>query len=208
MLKNVPVDMQNLPFNFKITVKRLLDIKGCGWESLMKNVTLGNVTMSHRTRERPAECLASLPLNYDRCRIPEGATQPPASDRRWTPRRPISVAYYNIHIIRYSAQVRDRDQNGESKGAPYRSTHVQSMNNIVADANKFTSTVRRPCTEYIPLAPMQVIKCRAFKQPRKPPCSVRDHCAAVKVRPQPRFPTAGGRLLSTAVTRRCGRGDF
>ncbi|GBP56821.1 hypothetical protein EVAR_41457_1 [Eumeta japonica] len=24
---------------------------GCGWESLMKNVTLGNVTMSHRTRE-------------------------------------------------------------------------------------------------------------------------------------------------------------
>ncbi|GBP51004.1 hypothetical protein EVAR_37161_1 [Eumeta japonica] len=34
--------------------------KGCGWESLMKNVTLGNVTMSHRTRERPAECLASL----------------------------------------------------------------------------------------------------------------------------------------------------
>ncbi|GBP32813.1 Poly polymerase [Eumeta japonica] len=34
--------------------------QGCGWESLMKNVTLGNVTMSHRTRERPAECLASL----------------------------------------------------------------------------------------------------------------------------------------------------
>ncbi|GBP84443.1 hypothetical protein EVAR_62740_1 [Eumeta japonica] len=33
---------------------------GCAWESLMKNVTLGNVTMSHRTRERPAECLASL----------------------------------------------------------------------------------------------------------------------------------------------------
>ncbi|GBP73912.1 hypothetical protein EVAR_103138_1 [Eumeta japonica] len=33
---------------------------GCGWESLMKSVTLGNVTMSHRTRERPAECLASL----------------------------------------------------------------------------------------------------------------------------------------------------
>ncbi|GBP39947.1 hypothetical protein EVAR_39175_1 [Eumeta japonica] len=29
---------------------------GCGWESLMKSVTLGNVTMSHRTRERPAEC--------------------------------------------------------------------------------------------------------------------------------------------------------
>ncbi|GBP19125.1 hypothetical protein EVAR_83438_1 [Eumeta japonica] len=38
----------------------------CGWESLYENVTLGNVTMSHRTRERPAECLASLPLNYDR----------------------------------------------------------------------------------------------------------------------------------------------
>ncbi|GBP31465.1 hypothetical protein EVAR_17955_1 [Eumeta japonica] len=36
------------------------DGRGCGWESLMKNVTLGNVTMSHRTRERPAECLASL----------------------------------------------------------------------------------------------------------------------------------------------------
>ncbi|GBP50178.1 hypothetical protein EVAR_42859_1 [Eumeta japonica] len=32
----------------------------------LKSVTLGNVTMSHRTRERPAECLASLPLNYDR----------------------------------------------------------------------------------------------------------------------------------------------
>ncbi|GBP76826.1 hypothetical protein EVAR_49114_1 [Eumeta japonica] len=31
-------------------------IKGCGWESLMKSVTLGNVTMSHRTREMPAEC--------------------------------------------------------------------------------------------------------------------------------------------------------
>ncbi|GBP58942.1 hypothetical protein EVAR_47005_1 [Eumeta japonica] len=30
--------------------------RGCGWESLMKSVTLGNVTMSHRTRE-PAECL-------------------------------------------------------------------------------------------------------------------------------------------------------
>ncbi|GBP36235.1 hypothetical protein EVAR_85482_1 [Eumeta japonica] len=26
----------------------------------LKSVTLGNVTMSHRTRERPAECLASL----------------------------------------------------------------------------------------------------------------------------------------------------
>ncbi|GBP39275.1 hypothetical protein EVAR_20502_1 [Eumeta japonica] len=35
-------------------------LPGCGWESLMKSVTLGNVTMSHRTRERPAECLASL----------------------------------------------------------------------------------------------------------------------------------------------------
>ncbi|GBP41570.1 hypothetical protein EVAR_34002_1 [Eumeta japonica] len=32
---------------------------GCGWESLMKSVTLGNVTMSHRTRER-LQCLASL----------------------------------------------------------------------------------------------------------------------------------------------------
>ncbi|GBP57930.1 hypothetical protein EVAR_40789_1 [Eumeta japonica] len=29
----------------------------CGWESLMKSVTLGNVTMSHRTRERPADAL-------------------------------------------------------------------------------------------------------------------------------------------------------
>ncbi|GBP17120.1 hypothetical protein EVAR_17247_1 [Eumeta japonica] len=37
----------------------------CGWESLMKSVTLGNVTMSHRTREaRRMPC--SLPLNYDR----------------------------------------------------------------------------------------------------------------------------------------------
>ncbi|GBP21575.1 hypothetical protein EVAR_9760_1 [Eumeta japonica] len=44
----------------------LVSYVGCGWESLMKSVTLGNVTMSHRTRERPAECLASLPLNYDR----------------------------------------------------------------------------------------------------------------------------------------------
>ncbi|GBP34596.1 hypothetical protein EVAR_85316_1 [Eumeta japonica] len=34
-------------------------LKGCGWESLMKNVTLGNVTMSHRTREA-RQCLASL----------------------------------------------------------------------------------------------------------------------------------------------------
>ncbi|GBP81296.1 hypothetical protein EVAR_59688_1 [Eumeta japonica] len=31
-------------------------MESCGWESLMKSVTLGNVTMSHRTRE-PAECL-------------------------------------------------------------------------------------------------------------------------------------------------------
>ncbi|GBP27325.1 hypothetical protein EVAR_18798_1 [Eumeta japonica] len=31
----------------------------CGWESLMKSVTLGNVTMSHRTREA-RRCLASL----------------------------------------------------------------------------------------------------------------------------------------------------
>ncbi|GBP16217.1 hypothetical protein EVAR_93591_1 [Eumeta japonica] len=31
-----------------------------------KGVTLGNVTMSHRTRERPAECLASLSHSYDR----------------------------------------------------------------------------------------------------------------------------------------------
>ncbi|GBP79523.1 hypothetical protein EVAR_89889_1 [Eumeta japonica] len=29
---------------------------GCGWESL-KNVTLGNVTMSHRTREAPPNAL-------------------------------------------------------------------------------------------------------------------------------------------------------
>ncbi|GBP03840.1 hypothetical protein EVAR_45460_1 [Eumeta japonica] len=29
----------------------------CGWESLMKSVTLGNVTMSHRTRERPPNAL-------------------------------------------------------------------------------------------------------------------------------------------------------
>ncbi|GBP17166.1 hypothetical protein EVAR_17287_1 [Eumeta japonica] len=43
---------------FKLSFGKLL--KCCGWESLMKNVTLGNVTMSHRTRERPAECLASL----------------------------------------------------------------------------------------------------------------------------------------------------
>ncbi|GBO99534.1 hypothetical protein EVAR_73405_1, partial [Eumeta japonica] len=28
--------------------------------SHFESVTLGNVTMSHRTRERPAECLASL----------------------------------------------------------------------------------------------------------------------------------------------------
>ncbi|GBO98425.1 hypothetical protein EVAR_67978_1 [Eumeta japonica] len=38
----------------------------CGWESLMKNVTLGNVTMSHRTREARRMPCVSLPLNYDR----------------------------------------------------------------------------------------------------------------------------------------------
>ncbi|GBP95062.1 hypothetical protein EVAR_66606_1 [Eumeta japonica] len=38
--------------------------RGCGWESLMKSVTLGNVTMSHRTRGPPNA--VSLPLNYDR----------------------------------------------------------------------------------------------------------------------------------------------
>ncbi|GBP90227.1 hypothetical protein EVAR_21335_1 [Eumeta japonica] len=37
----------------------------CGWESLMKNVTLGNVTMSHRTRG-PPNALRLSPLNYDR----------------------------------------------------------------------------------------------------------------------------------------------
>ncbi|GBP69501.1 hypothetical protein EVAR_43749_1 [Eumeta japonica] len=31
----------------------------------LKSVTLGNVTMSHRTREVPKPCV-SLPLNYDR----------------------------------------------------------------------------------------------------------------------------------------------
>ncbi|GBP35354.1 hypothetical protein EVAR_20727_1 [Eumeta japonica] len=40
--------------------KKIQSRASCAWESLMKNVTLGNVTMSHRTRERPAECLASL----------------------------------------------------------------------------------------------------------------------------------------------------
>ncbi|GBP85663.1 hypothetical protein EVAR_60007_1 [Eumeta japonica] len=40
--------------------------KNCGWESLLKNVTLGNVTMSHRTRERPPNLLRLSPLNYDR----------------------------------------------------------------------------------------------------------------------------------------------
>ncbi|GBP52849.1 hypothetical protein EVAR_39012_1 [Eumeta japonica] len=34
-----------------------VDLAGCGWESLMKSVTLGNVTMSHRTRERPPNAL-------------------------------------------------------------------------------------------------------------------------------------------------------
>ncbi|GBP51205.1 hypothetical protein EVAR_85416_1 [Eumeta japonica] len=43
-----------------VTYAVVVNFLGCGWESLMKNVTLGNVTMSHRTRERPAECLASL----------------------------------------------------------------------------------------------------------------------------------------------------
>ncbi|GBP56954.1 hypothetical protein EVAR_79090_1 [Eumeta japonica] len=38
----------------------------CGWESLMKSVTLGNVTMSHRTREARRMPCVSLPLNYDR----------------------------------------------------------------------------------------------------------------------------------------------
>ncbi|GBP70570.1 hypothetical protein EVAR_54379_1 [Eumeta japonica] len=34
---------------------------GCGWESLMKSVTLGNVTMSHRTREARRD---ALPLSH------------------------------------------------------------------------------------------------------------------------------------------------
>ncbi|GBP40020.1 hypothetical protein EVAR_19147_1 [Eumeta japonica] len=35
---------------------------GCGWESLMKSVTLGNVTMSHRTRERPPNAVSHSQL--------------------------------------------------------------------------------------------------------------------------------------------------
>ncbi|GBP47985.1 hypothetical protein EVAR_40409_1 [Eumeta japonica] len=42
------------------------DLLGCGWESLMKSVTLGNVTMSHRTREARRNALRLSPLNYDR----------------------------------------------------------------------------------------------------------------------------------------------
>ncbi|GBP16206.1 hypothetical protein EVAR_9917_1 [Eumeta japonica] len=33
-----------------------------GWSHLRKSVTLGNVTMSHRTRESSPECLASPPI--------------------------------------------------------------------------------------------------------------------------------------------------
>ncbi|GBP85466.1 hypothetical protein EVAR_64764_1 [Eumeta japonica] len=42
--------------SFATQLHQILLSYGCGWESLMKSVTLGNVTMSHRTRE-PAECL-------------------------------------------------------------------------------------------------------------------------------------------------------
>ncbi|GBP43903.1 hypothetical protein EVAR_41759_1 [Eumeta japonica] len=38
--------------------------RGCGWESLMKSVTLGNVTMSHRTKRPIMICVSQL--NYDR----------------------------------------------------------------------------------------------------------------------------------------------
>ncbi|GBP78107.1 hypothetical protein EVAR_53552_1 [Eumeta japonica] len=38
-------------------------VRGCGWESLMKSVTLGNVTMSHRTREaRRMPCVSPTQL--------------------------------------------------------------------------------------------------------------------------------------------------
>ncbi|GBP27438.1 hypothetical protein EVAR_17140_1 [Eumeta japonica] len=38
------------------SIERLENCPGCGWESLMKNVTLGNGV----TEREPAECLASL----------------------------------------------------------------------------------------------------------------------------------------------------
>ncbi|GBP89390.1 hypothetical protein EVAR_100161_1 [Eumeta japonica] len=36
-------------FIYRVNVR----VQRCGWESLMKSVTLGNVTMSHRTRGPP-----------------------------------------------------------------------------------------------------------------------------------------------------------
>ncbi|GBP44084.1 hypothetical protein EVAR_85238_1 [Eumeta japonica] len=65
LLTTVVLDCDNVRDGWLDVFSELRSIRsnltgGCGWESLMKNVTLGNVTMSHRTRERPAECLASL----------------------------------------------------------------------------------------------------------------------------------------------------
>ncbi|GBP62850.1 hypothetical protein EVAR_44705_1 [Eumeta japonica] len=47
---------RNQRFNSTVMMKSSIDF-GCGWESLMKSVTLGNVTMSHRTRESPPNAL-------------------------------------------------------------------------------------------------------------------------------------------------------
>ncbi|GBP74775.1 hypothetical protein EVAR_98160_1 [Eumeta japonica] len=45
-----PAETRLLPKNSS-KVSEKVAFRSCGWESLMKSVTLGNVTMSHRTRE-------------------------------------------------------------------------------------------------------------------------------------------------------------
>ncbi|GBP23183.1 hypothetical protein EVAR_82347_1 [Eumeta japonica] len=54
------------PAERRLRAPTLINVcRRCGWESL-KSVTLGNVTMSHRTREARRMPCVSLPLNYDR----------------------------------------------------------------------------------------------------------------------------------------------
>ncbi|GBP73933.1 hypothetical protein EVAR_103159_1 [Eumeta japonica] len=55
---------RRVPINIKFIFENV--DASCGWESLMKSVTLGNVTMSHRTREGLPNALRLSHSNYDR----------------------------------------------------------------------------------------------------------------------------------------------
>ncbi|GBP70803.1 hypothetical protein EVAR_52930_1 [Eumeta japonica] len=81
-----------------------------------KGVTLGNVTMSHRTRERPAECLASLShstmIVLDPRRAPPSSAVGSKQRRVEAPRRVIAIGRNRRAPLIKSLQLRA----GSSRG--------------------------------------------------------------------------------------------